>query len=92
LAWIPGFSSIETTSTFSGYQRAARRPRPSAPRTLAARSPSLPDEHARHTHVAGLPNSIVASGRAAIGKTALGQVRVEGRISLMRNLAAVFLY
>jgi hypothetical protein len=37
----------------------------------------------------GLPNPINARGRAAIGMVALGRVRIEGRIGLMRRLLAV---
>jgi hypothetical protein len=37
----------------------------------------------------GVPNPIDSRGRAALGKVALGRVRVEGRISLMRRLLGV---
>jgi hypothetical protein len=37
----------------------------------------------------GLPNPINARGRAALGLVAVGRVRVEGRISLMRQLIRV---
>jgi hypothetical protein len=39
--------------------------------------------------VGGVPNPIDARGRAALGKVALGRVRVEGRISVMRRLLGV---
>jgi hypothetical protein len=39
--------------------------------------------------IGGLPNVIDARGRAALGKVAFGQVRIEGRISLMRRLLGV---
>jgi hypothetical protein len=42
--------------------------------------------------VGGLPNPIDPAGRAAIGKIAFGQVRVEGRISLMRKVLAIMRY
>jgi hypothetical protein len=37
----------------------------------------------------GVPNPINARGRAAIGMVALGRVRVEGRIGLMRRLLGI---
>jgi hypothetical protein len=37
----------------------------------------------------GLPNPINARGRAALGMVALGRVRIEGRIGLMRRLISV---
>lgn len=37
----------------------------------------------------GLPNPINAKGRAALGMVALGRVRIDGRISLMRQLVRV---
>lgn len=37
----------------------------------------------------GLPNPINARGRAALGKVALGRVRIEGRLGLMRRLISV---
>jgi hypothetical protein len=37
----------------------------------------------------GVPNPINARGRAAIGMVALGRVRIEGRIGLMRRLLSV---
>jgi hypothetical protein len=37
----------------------------------------------------GLPNPINSRGRAALGKVALGRVRIEGRLALMRRLLAV---
>jgi hypothetical protein len=38
---------------------------------------------------AGLPNPINARGRAALGMVALGRVRIEGRVGLMRRLLAL---
>jgi hypothetical protein len=38
---------------------------------------------------AGLPNPINPRGRAAIGMVALGRVRIEGRLGLMRRLLSV---
>jgi hypothetical protein len=37
----------------------------------------------------GVPSPINARGRAALGKVAVGRVRIEGRIGLMRRLLAV---
>jgi hypothetical protein len=37
----------------------------------------------------GLPNPINSRGRAALGMVALGRVRIEGRLGLMRRLLAV---
>ena len=37
----------------------------------------------------GLPNPINARGRAALGMVAVGRVRVEGRLALMRRLITV---
>ncbi len=37
----------------------------------------------------GLPNPINARGRAVLGMVALGRVRVEGRLGLMRNLISL---
>jgi hypothetical protein len=37
----------------------------------------------------GLPNPINARGRAALGMVAVGRVRVEGRLGLMRRLISV---
>jgi hypothetical protein len=37
----------------------------------------------------GLPNPINARGRAALGMVAVGRVRIEGRIGLMRQLIRV---
>jgi hypothetical protein len=37
----------------------------------------------------GVPNPINARGRAAIGMVALGRVRIEGRLGLMRRLLGV---
>ncbi|HEV3053379.1 MAG TPA: hypothetical protein VGX45_01900 [Solirubrobacteraceae bacterium] len=37
----------------------------------------------------GLPNPINSRGRAALGMVALGRVRIEGRLALMRRLLAV---
>jgi hypothetical protein len=34
----------------------------------------------------GLPSPINARGRAALGKVALGHVRIEGRLALVRRL------
>jgi hypothetical protein len=39
--------------------------------------------------MAGLPNPINARGRAALGMVALGRVRIEGRLGLMRRLLSV---
>ena len=39
--------------------------------------------------VGGVPNPIVARGRAALGLVALRRVRVEGRFALMRQFLAV---
>jgi hypothetical protein len=36
-------------------------------------------------HVGGLPNPINRRGRAALGMLALGRVRVEGRLALLRR-------
>jgi hypothetical protein len=38
---------------------------------------------------AGLPNPINARGRAALGLVALGRLRIEGRVGLMRRLLSV---
>jgi hypothetical protein len=38
---------------------------------------------------AGLPNPINPRGRAALGMVALGRVRIEGRLGLMRRLLAL---
>lgn len=37
----------------------------------------------------GVPNPLRAEGRRAIGKLALGQVRIEGRIALVRRVLAL---
>jgi hypothetical protein len=37
----------------------------------------------------GIPNPINSRGRAALGKVALGRVRIEGRLGLMRRLLGV---
>jgi hypothetical protein len=37
----------------------------------------------------GVPNVMNAKGRAALGKVALGHVRIEGRLGLMRRLLAI---
>ena len=37
----------------------------------------------------GLPSFMNARGRAAIGRVALGKVRIEGRIGLMRRLLSI---
>jgi hypothetical protein len=37
----------------------------------------------------GLPNPINARGRAALGMVAVGRVRVEGRLGLMRSLISL---
>ena len=37
----------------------------------------------------GLPNPINSRGRAALGMVALGRVRIEGRLGLMRRVLAV---
>lgn len=37
----------------------------------------------------GLPNPINSRGRAALGMVALGRVRIEGRLGLMRRLLGV---
>jgi hypothetical protein len=37
----------------------------------------------------GLPNPINARGRAALGKVAVGRLRIEGRVGLMRQLIRV---
>jgi hypothetical protein len=39
--------------------------------------------------VGGLPSPINARGRAALGMVAVGRVRIEGRLGLMRRLLAV---
>jgi hypothetical protein len=39
--------------------------------------------------VAGLPSPMNARGRAALGMVALGRVRIEGRLGLMRRLLSV---
>jgi hypothetical protein len=39
--------------------------------------------------MAGLPNPINPRGRAALGMVALGRVRIEGRLGLMRRLLSV---
>jgi hypothetical protein len=37
----------------------------------------------------GVPNPINSRGRAALGKMALGRVRIDGRVGLMRRLLGV---
>lgn len=37
----------------------------------------------------GLPNPMAAKGRAALGMVALGRVKVEGRLALLRRFLAV---
>jgi hypothetical protein len=36
--------------------------------------------------IGGVPSPIAARGRAALGKVAVGRVRIEGRVGLMRRL------
>jgi hypothetical protein len=37
----------------------------------------------------GMPSLMNARGRAALGKVVFGQVRIEGRLGLMRRLLGV---
>jgi hypothetical protein len=39
--------------------------------------------------LAGVPSPIAARGRAALGKVAVGRVRIDGRVGLMRRLLGV---